>query len=380
MPKSDSTINTLILAAVTAIGIAYFAPHILAPRGPDGSMSSASAANGIPQASVSQAPAETAATRVTWAASAPGRIEPAGGEVKITAQMPGRIADVMVAINDKVATGDLLVRLDGADHETRVNAAEAEASTRRKDRDVEIARGGIAQDRRVAEDAVASAERLLANNRGEFDRWLRARRAGQATGDDVSRVRTTVTAAREQLDTAKAALRKIVSGNDTVQPAQSRLEAALAAARAELSLADSNLEKAHIRSPKAGTVLQVYAVAGEFAQPSPDQILVTIGDISSLRVRAELEERDVGKVRTGQRAVVRSDAFPGRDFDGTVASIAQSLAPSRIGQKGPRKLSDVDVLEIVVDLAGQTPLMPGMRVDVLLKPDATASQATGKTN
>ena len=379
MPKSDSTINTLILAAVAAIGIAYFAPHILTPRGPDGQVTGASAANSVPQAGMAAAPGETAATRVTWAASAPGRIEPAGGEVKITTQMPGRIADVMVAINDKVVAGDLLVRFDNADHETRVNAAEAEASTRRKDRDVEIARG-VAQDRRIAEDAVASAERLLANNRGEFDRWLRARRAGQATDEDVAKVRTTVTAAREQLDTAKAALRKIVSGGDTVQPAQTRLEAALAASRAELSLADSTLEKSHVRAPKAGTVLQVYAVAGEFAQPSPEQILVTIGDVTSLRVRAELEERDVGKVRTGQRAVVRSDAFPGRDFDGTVSSIAQSLAPSRIGQKGPRKLSDVDVLEIVVELAGQTPLMPGMRVDVLLKPDATASQVTGKTN
>jgi HlyD family secretion protein len=374
MPKSDSTINTLVLAAVSAIGIAYFAPSILAQRGLDGgSANMAAAANTSPAA-----PVGTATARVLWAASAPGRVEPMGGEVKITTQMPGRIGEVLVAINDKISAGDLLVRLDATDHEARVGAAEAEASTRRKDRDVETARGN-AQDRRVAEDAVAAAERLLANNRAEFDRWLRARRSNQATDDDLSKVRTTVNAAREQLDNAKAALRKIVSG-DTVQPAQTRLESALAAARSELSLADSNLEKAHVRAPKGGTVLQVYAVAGEFAQPSPDQILVTIGDVSSLRVRAELEERDVGKVRNGQRAVVRSDAFPGRDFEGTVALIAQSLAPSRIGQKGPRKLSDVDVLEIVVDLAGQTPLMPGMRVDVLLKPESTASQSTAKTN
>jgi HlyD family secretion protein len=379
MLKSDSTINTLILAAVSAIGVAYFAPHIIASRGPDSSMSSASAANTATPTPTPLVPADTAANRITWAASAPGRVEPAGGEVKITTQVPGRIAEVLVAINDKVAAGDLLVRLDAADHETRVGAAESEASTRRKDRDVEVVRGS-AQDRRVLEDAVAATERLLANNRSEFDRWLRARRLGQATDEDVTKVRATVTAARDQLDTAKAALRKVINSGDTTLPAQTRLEAALAASRAELTLADSNLEKAHIRSPKAGTVLQVYAVAGEFAQPSPDQIMVTVGDVSSLRVRAELDERDVGKVRAGQRAVVRSDAFPGRDFEGSVTSIAQSLAASRIGQKGPRKLSDVDVLEIVVDLGAQTPLMPGMRVDVLLKPDATASQTTAKTN
>jgi HlyD family secretion protein len=286
----------------------------------------------------------------------------------------------MVTINDKVVAGDLLVRLDDVDYEIRVNAAEAEVSTRRKDRDTEIVRG-TAQDRRNAEDAVAAAERLVANNRIEFDRWMRARRTGQATDAEVTNVRGMVTAARTQLDTARTALRKLVTSTDNSQPPQTRLEAALSSARAELSLAESTLEKSRIRAPKSGTVLQVQAVAGETVQPSPDQVLVTVGDVSALRVRAELEERDIGKVRVGQRAVVRSDAFPGRDFDGTVSVMAQSLGVGRLSQKAPRKLSDVDVLEIVVDLPGQTPLIPGMRVDVLLKPDSGAAATTGtKTN
>jgi HlyD family secretion protein len=373
MPKSDSTINTLILAAVAALGFAYFVPRYLAK----GTEAVASNATVAPEAGTT--PTVAAAPRVIWAASAPGRVEPAGGEIKITAQSQGRIAEVLVAINDKVQPGDLLVRLDDADHEARVGAAEAESSTRRKDRDTEIAKG-VSQERRVAEDAVAAAERLLANNRAEFDLWVKARKNGQASDDDVAKVRGLVKTARDQYDAAKAALRKLVTANDTVQPAQSRLEAALSASRAELALADISLEKARIRAPKAGTVLQVMAVAGETATPSPEQVLITIGDVSTLRVRAELEERDAGKVRLGQRAVVRTDAYPGRDFDGVVTLVAQSLAPGRIGQKGPKKLSDVDVLEVVVDLAGQTPLMPGMRVDVLLKPDATAAQATAKTN
>jgi HlyD family secretion protein len=375
MPRSDSTINTLVLAAVAAIGVAYFVPRYLAPRGPEATtIGAAVAANTTPPAAADAA----AVSRTLWVASAPGRVEPLGGEIRITAQIPGRIADVMVAINDKVIAGDLLVRLDDVDHEIRVNAAEAEASTRRKDRDVEIARGP-SQERRNADDAVAAAERLLANNRAEFDRWLRARRAGQATEAEVTNVRNMVIAARAQLDAARTTLRKLVSSNDPVQPAQTRLEAALSAARAEVALAESTFEKAHIRAPKSGTVLQVQAVAGENVMPSPDQILVTIGDLSSLRVRAELEERDVGKVRIGQRAVVRSDAFPGRDFDGVVSSMAQSLGSGRLSQKAPRKLSDVDVLEFVVDLPVQTPLIPGMRVDVLLKPDAAAG-VQNKTN
>jgi HlyD family secretion protein len=101
-----------------------------------------------------------------------------------------------------------------------------------------------------------------------------------------------------------------------------------------------------------------------------------VGDVSSLRVRAEFEERDIGKVHVGQAAVVRSDAFPGKDFEGKVSSSARALGPSRLGQRGPRRATDVDVLEVIIDLNGQPPLLPGMRVDVFLKADAQPAAAS----
>ena len=105
--------------------------------------------------------------------------------------------------------------------------------------------------------------------------------------------------------------------------------------------------------------------------------LVTVGNLSSLQVRAEIEERDIGKVRVGLIAVVRSDAFPGKDFEGKIASSAQTLGPSRLSQRGPRKPTDVDVLEVLIDMLGHPPLLPGMRVDVFLRPEATAGPPSG---
>ena len=102
-----------------------------------------------------------------------------------------------------------------------------------------------------------------------------------------------------------------------------------------------------------------------------------MGDVSALRVRAEFEERDIGKMRVGQTAIVRSDAFQGKDFEGKVSSLAQALGPSRLGQRGPRRPTDVDVLEVIIDLSGQPPLLPGMRVDVFLKADAGGGAARG---
>ncbi len=365
MPKSDSTLTMLIVAAVLALGVGYYVPKTFSVKPADTAKTNGSVTPAAPKATA----------KTAWAASAPGRVEPAGGEVRIGVQAPGRIAEVLVAVNDKVASGDLLLRLDDDELVARVHAALAEVAVRKRDRDNTDAGARAAQDRRTAEDGLATAERQLSLGRDELDRALKARRAGTGPAADFDKLRDTVAKARDKVEQARANLRKALSVEGLAAP--SRSEAALAAARAELSLAETALERTRVRAPSAGTILQVFAKAGETAAPSPENVLATIGNLSSLRVRAELEERDVGKVRVGQVAVVRSDAFAGKEFEGKIASIAQSLAPSRLGQRGPRKPTDVDVLEVIIELTGQPPLLPGMRVDVFLRPDAQAQPATG---
>ncbi|HJU32860.1 MAG TPA: efflux RND transporter periplasmic adaptor subunit [Hyphomicrobiaceae bacterium] len=364
MPRGDSSLNMLIVAAILALGVGYYVPQTFS-------------AKPAREKSAEPVKAETAgaanvANKSGWAASAAGRVEPMGGEVKVGAQAPGRIAEVLVALNDKVVAGDLLARLDDEELVARVNAAVAEVGARKRERDNgEMSTGKVAQDRRSAEDTVASSERQLVQAREDFDRAYRARRAGQSGPDaDVEKAREAIAKARERLENARSTLRKALAVDGLPPP--SRPEVALTAARAELTAADAALERTRIRAPSAGTALQVSVKVGEIVAPSPENVLVVIGDLSALRVRAEIEERDIGKLRVGQGAVIRSDAFPNKDFEGKVASLGQALGPSRIGQRGPRKPTDVDMLEILIDLAGQPPLLPGMRVDVYLKPDTTA--------
>jgi HlyD family secretion protein len=372
MPKGDSTLNMLIVAAILAVGVGYYVPQTFSSRPAE-------------LAKSADAPKQKAPPKVTWAASAPGRVEPVGGEVRIGTQVPGRIAEVLVASGDKVTAGDLLVRLDDDDLIARVHSATAEAGVRKRDRDNADAIGRLAQDRRSAEDGLANAERQLVQSRDEFDRALKAQHAGRSEGE-VDKLRDAVAKAKDKVEQARTTLRKALSAEGLPPPTRS--EAALAAARAELSLAEAALERTRLRAGSAGTVLQLNAKVGETASPSPETPLVIVGNLASLRVRAEFEERDMGKVRIGQTAVVRSDAFPGKDFEGKVASLAQSLAPSRLGQKGPRRPTDVDVLEVLIDMTGQPPLLPGMRVDVFLKADtagqpaaaATAPQTASKAN
>lgn len=379
MPKADSSLNMLIVAALVALGIGYYVPQTFSQKGPDGATKAGSSTSPAPTQTAQPAPAPS------WAASAPGRVEPLGGDIRITSQVPGRIDEVLVGINDKVSAGDLMVRLADEELVARVQAARAEVAARKRERDNETV-GKQAQDRRTAEDNFANAERTFWNAREDLDRALIARRTG-ATADvpDLEKSREAGKQASERLDQTRTALRKALQ---TDAPPPTRLEAALAGGRAELSLAEAALDRTRIRAPSSGTILQMNARVGETVAPSPEAPLVVMGDVTALRVRAEFEERDIGKIKVGQGAVIRSDAFQGQDFEGKVSSLAQSLGPSKLGQRGPRRPTDVDVLEVLIDLTGRPALLPGMRVDVFLKaqapgqPAASANQfgVANKTN
>jgi len=217
----------------------------------------------------------------------------------------------------------------------------------------------------------------VSRSRSKYSHSDSPRRGGSGTDADVDKAREATDKARERLVQARDGLRKALAVEGLPPP--TRPEAALTAARAELSLVEAALEKTRVRAASAGTVLQVNTKAGETVAPSPEASLLVMGNLASLRVRAEFEERDLGKVRVGQAAVVRSDAFPGKDFEGKVTFLAQSLGPSRLGQRGPRKPTDVDVLEVLIELGGKPPLLPGMRVDVFLRNDTTALPGNKQT-
>jgi HlyD family secretion protein len=93
------------------------------------------------------------------------------------------------------------------------------------------------------------------------------------------------------------------------------------------------------------------------------------GDVSALRVCAEVNEQDLGRIRLGQAVLVRTGAFHGREFKGRVSSIARVVGLSRINSGDPRKFSNVDVLKVLVELPNPGLLVVGEQVDVYFKSD-----------
>jgi HlyD family secretion protein len=329
-----------------------------------------------------------------WQTVAPGRVEPVSGTIKIAAPAMGVIAQVLVKVDDKVFAGEPLVRLVDTEARARLAAAEAQVAFRLRARNEESApaaspprarpaprarpmprpQGEVAMAgadkgaaRRRAEDALADADKAVMEAQAALDKAVVDRRSGATSNAAVEAARAALGRARERQQQQKAELRRIEADPGT--PLPTFAEGQVNVARAEAAAAAAEIERLTIRAPIAGTVLQVHAKPGELAAPSNAQPLLVIGDVSALRVRAELDERDLGEIKIGQPAVIRADAFRGRDFAGKVSFIAPIVEPARINSaRGQRNVTDVDVVEVLVDLAQPDPLAVGMKVDVYFQP------------
>ena len=370
MPKLNSTVASLLVAAAATATTVLIIEHFRVPRQGERSVGSA----GAPTVSAVKMP------KPMWAASAPGRVEPRNGEIRVGAQMPGKVAQVLVGMNDSLKAGDLLVKLVDDEPLAKLAAAIAETSVRRRERDGETV-VKIASDRRVAEDALSFAERALFRTRMDLDLLQATVDGGKVTAEAMAAARTMLSEAGDKVEVERANVKRVLALAG--MPLPTRLESAVAQSRAELALVEAAVERTRIRAPSDGNVLQINTRVGETVSPSPEDVLLVFGDLSVLRVRAEIEERDIAQIRVGQPVVVRSDTFQGQEFAGTVERMAKALGSQRLAPKGPRRQTEVDVLQVLINLDAATPLLPGMRVDVFFKPDAGGAKsatAESKTN
>jgi HlyD family secretion protein len=314
--------------------------------------------------SLTKTSAEEAVDRKMWQAVAPGRVEPWSGEIRIGSAAMGRVGEVLVKINDTVFPGEAMIRLENEEARNRHAKAELQYNLRKRARPAVTAKNA---ERRKHEDAVGDGENAVVGARTAVDRAAAAKRGGNGSDDDLATARKNLEHAREQLQQRRAELIKFEA--DAAATTPSELEGQFSMARIDLRGAEAALDNLIVRAPTAGTVLQVNIRAGELASPSAPQPLIVLGDLSKLRVRAEIDERDYGDIKVGQRVVVRSAAFRGRDVAGTVSSIAPIIDAGRIGARGQRNLTDINVAEVVVDLAETGPLAVGMKVDVYFSRD-----------
>jgi HlyD family secretion protein len=143
-------------------------------------------------------------------------------------------------------------------------------------------------------------------------------------------------------------------------------DALIASAKGDRQAADARLQKCTIRSPLDGVVLRRHLEPGERVSAAANTPIVTIADLSELRVRAEVDERDVAAVERGQVVKLTADALAGERVAGVVLRISSSMGRKRVRSGDPAEKADRDVLEVVVRVLENDPrLVVGLRVTAI---------------
>ena len=131
---------------------------------------------------------------------------------------------------------------------------------------------------------------------------------------------------------------------------------------ARLTQAKSTLDRLKIRSPIAGEVLQIRVLPGEYYSPSTTEPLMVIGDMSVRRVRIDVDERDVGRVKAEAAAYIVADAYPDRRFPGRVVEIGRRMGRKNIRTDDPKERLDTKILEVLLQLEDGSDRVAGQRV------------------
>lgn len=288
-----------------------------------------------------------------------GVVEPADRETRVASQVSAVVAEVLVIEGQKVKKGDVLVQLEDGVERAALRSAEADLAGERANY-TRVQRGVRVEDK---ESVVADAQ--AAKSRADLSASILSRteqlaKTNAATPDELERARRQAQTDQAVFRSTDARMRAAEAGSRVEEVSFQR--ARLLAAEARLAQAQAQLDRLSIRAPIDAEVLQVKVRKGELYSQSSDP-LVVLGDTTKLRVRMDVDERDIARVAVGATAFVTADAFGDERFKGKVVEVGRRFGRKNIRTDDPIEKNDTKVLETVIELEATTRLVPGQRVN-----------------
>lgn len=283
-------------------------------------------------------------------------------KVTVSAEVGGRIVEVLVKDGDQVNAGQVLFRIDSEPY--RLQLAQAQADLARAQADV-IA---LANSTELTGVDIAAAREDIAFAQAHFERVSALHDRGFSTKADFDAAQHQVAQAREALHQAEADQRearaKLASG-----PAVPGENPQVAIAKAQIATAELALRRTEVRSPAAGVVTQTDRLQiGQ--QALRDLPVVTLLVDHGSYVEANFKETDLNDMRKGQRAVVSFDAYPGITLEGHVDTIGSgtgaefSILPAQNATGNWVKVTQRVPVKIVLDEKSPRRLIAGLSSDV----------------
>lgn len=279
--------------------------------------------------------------------TAPGQIEPKR-KVEISAKISARIMELPFKEGEEVKEGDLLIKLDSRDLESRLRSTEAGYESQKAQ--LAVDKTNIEQQKA----ALKATESRLEQAKSVYQRnlqLLQSKDISQATFD------TFETAMEEQESTYLAAK----YGLKARELGLVVLEHNLKSGRERIEQATQELGYTTIVSPMDGIVTRINAEVGELVMTgtmnNKGTVILQVADLSKMLLVAEIDESDIGNLAVGQEANIRVQAYWGHTFKGMVDSIALTHSTSRSGTKFYET-------EILIDADPQFQLFSGLTADV----------------
>jgi RND family efflux transporter MFP subunit len=239
----------------------------------------------------------------------------------IASKGSGRIVLLNVVEGDLVKKNDVIARLESGDMEAALGQARA---------NVEFARAALTQAQAEATDATAS-----------YTRTKTLMESGSAS--------------KSEFDIADARHKRAQAG---VQSAQATIKAYEAAVHA----AEVQIENTFIRAPFNGTVLTKNADIGEMLTPfgaasNSRGAVVTIADMSSLEVEADVSESNIEKISVGQPCEITLDAFPEKRYRGTVSKVVPTADRAKATVMTKVRFVDLDS-RVLPEMSAKVSFLP----------------------
>jgi len=276
-------------------------------------------------------------------------------------KVQGRLVELPVEEGQSVKTGDLLARLDRNDYQQQVNVDEATVNTREAELKLSLA-GSRIQEKKAAEQAFIDARADLDLKKLDFQRYDALFRKDEVSGQIRDTAATNLKRAQATFERAKQNYDQVLEGVRKEQIAISR--ASVHTARQALDLSRIRLGYTTLLAPATGVVLVRQAELGEVMAPGTP--VVTIADLDHLWMRGYISETDLGKVRQGQAATVKTDTYPGKVYKGRVSFISSKaeFTPKSVETHKERVTL---VYRIKIDLDNPNhELKPGMPADAVI--------------
>ncbi len=296
---------------------------------------------------------------ITLSISATGEITPLR-QIELKSKASGQVVRFTKLEGAAVKTGDLIAELDRK-VESR-NLEREEANLKAAEARLALLRLETERSLKQSESEFAAATADAATRRTELERMERLE-GGVMTETDLGVARLNARVAAEKLKQADAALKL---ARDRRKADEDLVEADVARARISVADARERLADTEVRSPIDGILLRKMVEEGQIVSSgissnSGGTAVAVVADVTSLVVVTNIDETDIGKLKTGQDAWISVEAHPDKRFRGRV-----ELIPPR-GEID----SSIIVFKVKVGLEGRHfgPLKAGMTANVTVQAD-----------